>query len=101
MLHVIASIHINEGRMADALEIYQPFVPEVLAEKGCIMYCPTTDVETAVATQEKDGSIITVVEQWADMESFLAHLSAPHVLRFREQMKGILDRVSIKVLKAV
>ena len=83
------------------MKIYESFVPKVVAEAGCIMYCPTADVETEIPTQIKEENVITVIEKWQDPESFNAHLCAPHVLEFREDIKGIVEKVSIKVLKNI
>ena len=101
MIHVIASIHIKQGKLADIHKIYQSFVPKVKQEKGCFMYCPTADYETQIATQHKESHCITVIEQWQDLDCFHAHLNAPHVLAFRQDIQGIVEQVSIKVLEAI
>jgi len=31
--------------------------------------------------------------------AFVAHLNAPHVIEFRKQIKDIVEKVSVKVLK--
>ena len=100
MVHVIASITVQPNTLSDALAIYQSFAPQVHQEKGCLMYQPTIDIATQIGTQEKNANTITVIEKWQDMASFNAHLVAPHVLQFRENMKGIIDTISIKVLES-
>ena len=101
MIHVIASIFIKEGKLAEITKIYESFVPKVLAEEGCIMYCPTADFETEIPTQLKEKNIVTVIEKWEDLEAFHAHLNAPHSCEFREDIKDIVEKVSIKVLKNI
>ncbi len=101
MIHVIASIYIKEGKLSEIMKIYESFVPKVIAEKGCIMYCPTADFETKIPTQSKEKNIITVIEKWEDLESFNAHLCAPHSREFRKDIKEIVEKVSIKVLKNI
>ena len=98
MIHVIAYIRIRPGRMDAAREVYRDFVPKVNAEKGCIEYVPTTDLDTGLPRQELDGDVITVVEKWEDLDAFKAHLTAPHVLVYRENVKDIVEGVSIKIL---
>ena len=98
MIHVIASIEIDTGQIPAALEIYKGFVPQVLAEEGCIEYRPTVDIDAHVGTQVRDADVITVIEKWDSMAAFKAHLNAPHVLAYREATKGIVASVSIKVL---
>ena len=101
MIHVIASIYTKEGTLPEMVKIYESFVPKVMAEKGCIMYCPTADFETEIPTQLKEKDIITVIEKWEDLESFNAHLCAPHSCEFRKDIKDIVEKVSIKVLKNI
>ena len=99
MVHVIASIVIEEGKMPDVLKIYENFVPLVTAENGCIMYQPTLDMDTPIPTQVKDANVVTVIEKWENMAAFNAHLNAPHVIQFREDIEGIVSKVSIKILE--
>jgi len=85
--------------MAAVQEVYKGFAPQVLKEKGCLMYLPTVDYPTDIATQRQESNVITVIEKWDNMEAFHAHLNAPHVLQFREDVKGLVEKVSIKVLR--
>jgi len=99
MIHVIASIHVRKGKMSDLLGIYETFVPKVNKEPGCIMYLPTIDHPTDIATQVQAANIVTIIEKWESMAAFKAHLSAAHVAEFRENIIGVVEKVSIKVLK--
>lgn len=101
MIHVIASIVIEEGNMPDVLKIYENFVPLVTAEDGCIMYQPTVDVDTSIPSQVIDSNLITVIEKWENLAAFNSHLNAPHVIQFREDIKGKVSNVSIKVLENI
>ena len=98
MIHVIASIYIKDGRMPDVLKIYKGFTSKVNQEEGCLQYLPTLDHQTDIATQVQESNVVTVIETWEDMAVFKAHLNAPHVIQFREDIKGIVEKVSIKVL---
>ncbi len=99
MIHVIASIFVKENKMGQVLGIYERFAPKVNMEEGCLMYLPVLDYPTDIATQVKDKNILTVIEKWETMDAFRAHLNAPHVIRFREDIKGVVEKVLIKVLK--
>ncbi len=99
MIHVIASIYVKEGKMPEIQKIYEFFVPKVNNEDGCIMYLPTIDHQTDIPTQSKDVNMVTVIEKWESMQAFNSHLSASHVVEFRAQIKGIVEKVTIKVLK--
>lgn len=101
MIHVIADIEVHPGRMSELLEVYRDFVPQVRAEKGCLAYVPARDIDTDLPNQNSDPDRITVVECWADMDAFRAHLTAPHMLAYRERVKDIVAGVTVRVLDAV
>ncbi|MCD4802318.1 MAG: antibiotic biosynthesis monooxygenase [Anaerolineales bacterium] len=98
MINVIASIHIKEGRFSEFLEIFKSNVPNVLQEKGCRLYLPTTDVLSGFSSQELNSNVVTIIEKWDSLEDLKTHLSAPHMLAYKENVKDIVDRVSLKVL---
>jgi len=95
MINVIASIHIKEGRFSEFLEIFKSNVPNVLQEKGCRLYLPTTDVLSGFSSQELNNNVVTIIDSLEDLKT---HLSAPHMLAYKENVKDIVDRVSLKVL---
>jgi len=99
MITVIASIHIKQGRLSEFIEIFKSNVPNVLQEKGCIEYTPTIDAPTGLAPQELNENVVTIIEKWHSLEDLQAHLSAPHMLAYRESVEGIVDKVSLKVLR--
>ncbi len=101
MIHVIATIYIENKMMGEALKIYKTFTPLVNKEKGCLMYLPTLDHKTDIQTQKIEDSVITVIEKWENLERFKDHLVAPHVIRFRKRMKSIIKKVSVKILKNI
>jgi len=97
MIHVIASIIVRQDKMPDLLKIYETFIPKVNMESGCIMYSPTMDLKTDIVTQKQEANVVTVIEKWDNIAAFKEHLSAPHVIEFREDIKGVVDKVSIKI----
>jgi quinol monooxygenase YgiN len=98
MINVIASIHIKEGRLSEFIEIFKSNIPNVLEEKGCIEYVPTIDVPTGLPSQELNNHVVTIIERWGSLEDLQAHLSAPHMLAYKEKVKDFVDKVSLKVL---
>ncbi len=100
MINVIASISINEGCLAEFVEVFKANVPAVLEEVGCIEYVPTVDFESGISSQSVDGAVVTVIEKWNSLEDLKAHLEAPHMLVFRERVKGLVGGVSLKILEA-
>ena len=101
MIHVIASIHIKKGRVPEFIEIFKANIPAVLKEKGCLEYVPTTDVPSGLPPQELNGSVVTIVEKWESLEDLRVHLVAPHMLVYKEKVKDIVDKVTLKVLEKV
>ena len=99
MIHVIASIYIKEGRLSEFVEIFKLNIPNVLKEKGCIEYVPTVDVLTDLPPQELDDNVVTIIERWNSLDDLQAHLSAPHMLAYKENVKNLVDKVSLKILK--
>jgi len=99
MINVIATIVVKEGQVLKFIEIFKQNVPDVLKEQGCIAYAPTIDVPTGLPPQELNENAVTIIEQWASLEDLKAHLSAPHMLAYREKVKDLVKSMSVKVLK--
>jgi len=99
MINVIASIHIKESKLEEFIDIFKSNIPSVLKEKGCIEYVPTVDVPTGLPPQELNSNVITIIEKWDSLEDLKVHLSAPHMLEYREQTKDLVEKMSVKVLK--
>ena len=99
MIDVIASIRIKDGHADEFIEKFNRNVPNVLAEEGCIDYYPTVDADSGMAVQEKDAQVVTIVEKWESLEALQAHSKAPHMVRFRESVKDIVEGTTLKVLK--
>ena len=99
MIIVLASIKVKPGSCAEFIEIFKANVPNVLAEDGCIEYAPTVDIETALPPQQLDENIVTIVEKWDSVEALKAHLVAPHMLSYKEQVKDIVLDLGLKVLQ--
>jgi quinol monooxygenase YgiN len=99
MIHVIASIQVKEGRVAEFLEIFKANIPEVEREKGCIAYEPTVDIQTGLPPQEVNGNVVTIIEKWTSLDDLRAHLVAPHMLAYHEKVKDIVEKVALKVLE--
>ena len=99
MIHVIASIQVKPGSRSEFIEIFKSNVPDVKAEEGCIDYAPTVDINTDIPPQIMDENIVTILEKWESIEALKTHLTAPHMLSYREKVKDIVENVSIKVLQ--
>ncbi len=101
MINVIASIQIKEGQLSDFIGIFKSNIPTVLKEKGCIEYVPTIDVPTGFPPQELNPGGVTIIEKWDSLDNLMAHLSAPHMIEYKEKTKDLVEKMSVKVLKEV
>ena len=99
MIHVLASLQIKEGHVAEFIEIFKANIPNVLKEQGCIEYAPAIDVPTGLPPQALDKNLVTIVEKWESLDDLLAHLSAPHMLTYGERVKDIVVDKSLKILQ--
>jgi len=100
MIHVIATVNLVEGRRDEFLSIFHDLMPKVQAEDGCIEYAPAIDVDTGISIQNMNGAnVVTVIEKWESVDKLKAHLSAPHMLEYREQIQGLVTGVTLNVLK--
>lgn len=99
MIHVIATIQVKEGHMAEFVEIFKSNIPTVLKEEGCIAYTLTVDLLPGLPRQEVNENSATVIETWSGVEALQAHLSTPHMAAYRERAKGLVEKSSIKILK--
>ena len=99
MIHAIASITVKASEREAFLEIFKANVPKVLEEEGCVEYSATVDFPTEVAIQESDANVVTVVEKWETFAHLEAHFTAPHMLEYKAKVEGLVEDVSLKILK--
>ncbi len=99
MITVLASIYVKAGEMEKFLDILKANVPSVCAEDGCVSYVPMVDVASQLPSQELNENIVTIVEQWESIEALKAHLTTPHMLKYKDNVEAIVKQVTLKVLE--
>jgi quinol monooxygenase YgiN len=99
MITVLASIRVREGQRAAFLDIFNANVPKVRQESGCIEYFPAIDIDSGLPVQRLDENVVTIIEKWQSLEALGTHLSAPHMLEYKEKVKTLVEEVSLKVLQ--
>lgn len=99
MISVIASIRVKAGRRSAFLQIFKSNVPKVREEKGCIEYFPAVDADSGLPPQVLDENMVTIIEKWESLEALRDHLTAPHMLAYKEKVKDIVEAVSLKILQ--
>ena len=98
-IHVIASIRVKEGSLAEYVSLFKENVPNVLAEDGCVQYAPCVDASTGWKTQAVDPQRMMVVEKWETMDALQAHARAPHMIAFREKAGHLVEGVTVQVVE--
>ena len=101
MIHVIASIQIQEGLLSEFIEIFKSNIPQVLKEKGCIEYQPTVDLTTGLPPQALDPKVVTIIEKWESVAALQAHLASPHMISYSKKVKDMVENLTVKVLGTV
>jgi quinol monooxygenase YgiN len=99
MINVVATIRVKAGRRSEFLKMAKSVVPKVTEEKGCIQYVPTVDIDAGLPIQSLDENVVTMIEKWESLEALRDHLKAPHMQVYLQQIKDMVEGVSLKVLK--
>jgi quinol monooxygenase YgiN len=89
-----------EGKRDAFLKRVHALVPKVRAEEGCIEYGPTVDLPTGFKIQLPiRNNVVTFVEKWTDLKALEAHLAAPHMKEYREDVKDMVIGTKLQVLQ--
>ncbi len=100
MIHVLATININPGKRDEFVNIFKANVPNVLAEDGCIRYEPTIDFPSGFDRQPPlRGNTVVIIEAWESIDHLKAHLAAPHMATYREQVKDLVAGSELQILQ--
>ena len=100
MIHVIATVNLNPGTRDAFLEVFHNLVPKVHAEDGCIAYGPTVDLESGLDVQSPlRENVVVIIEQWESLDHLHAHLAAPHMAEYRQDVKDYVQNVAVQVLE--
>lgn len=102
MIHVIATVELNEGKREAFLGEFRQLMPQVHAEHGCLDYGPTIDLATGIPAQgDPRVNTVTIIERWADLPALEAHLQAAHMVEYRGRVKDFVKSVKLQVLQPV
>lgn len=98
MVIVLASITVKAGARDEFISAFKDNLPAVHAEDGCIEYFPAIDMDSGIPVQESSDTMVTICEKWESLAHLQAHLTAPHMLSYRERVKDLVENMSLKVL---
>ncbi len=100
MIHVLATIELAAGRRSEFLKEFHAIMPSVKNETGCLEYGPAVDTPTPIAAQmPARPDVVVVVEKWASLSALEKHLAAPHMLKYREKVKHLVQSVHLQILE--
>ena len=89
MLKVVAKGFFYEEKVDQALKLYEELVRETQKEVGCISYNLYQDVN--------DRSILTVLEEWENVECLENHIKTEHFSRIVPEISKL--RISAEINK--
>jgi len=100
MIYVIATIDVKPGKREAFLAEFHKLMTKVHAEKGCIEYGPAVDAKTDIKAQiPLRENVVTIMEKWESLAALKAHLAAPHMGEYRENVKDIVKGVILQILQ--
>ena len=99
MITVIASIQVDQAHLPSFLEIFKSNLTDVRNEPGCIEYYPALDIDAGLPPQTMEPNVVTVIEKWSSLEALQSHLTSPHMQTYRQKVQGMVDSMTLKVLK--
>ena len=98
MINVIAIITAKPGKRDEILKNFRANVPTVHAEKGCIEYGATVDIEGGPFAKFGPDTFV-VIEKWATMDDLKVHGGAEHMKAYAAKNKDLLANRAVHVLQ--
>jgi quinol monooxygenase YgiN len=98
MIHVVAIITAKPGKRDEVLRNFKANAPTVHAEKGCIEYGATVDIDGGAFAKFGPDTLV-IIEKWESMEDLKAHGSAEHMKVYAAKNKDLLANRVIHVLQ--
>jgi quinol monooxygenase YgiN len=99
MIHVIAILTAQPGKLAEVLAAFRENVPLVRGETGCIEYAAAVDTPDVGRLQTRLGpDSFAVIEKWESLEALQAHGQAPHMAAYGARVKDMMLSRVIHVL---
>lgn len=84
MIKVVAKHFVKEDKIDDVLYIAKELVAATVKEEGCIKYEMYQD--------EKDKSILTMIEEWESKEDLDKHMASEHFQRLVPLMGKCMEK---------
>jgi quinol monooxygenase YgiN len=98
MIHVIAQIELVPGSRKTFLAEFNQVVPKVRAEAGCIEYAAAVDSASDLERQHRDPNRVMIIEKWETLRQLQDHLTASHMLEYRERVGPMIRNAQLNIL---
>ena len=98
MIHVVAIITAKPGKRDEILKHARANLAAVRAEKGCVEYGPTVDVE-GLGNAKFGPDTFVVIERWETADDLKAHSVAPHMKEYAAKTKDLIASRAVHVLQ--
>lgn len=87
MVKVVAKSFVQEDKLNEVIELYKELVELTRKEKGCINY--------ELCQDEKDPTILTMIEEWESREALDEHMKSEHFTRIVPKLGEFRSKESI------
>lgn len=84
MVKVVAQNFVKEDKLDEAIKLYEELVALTRKETGCIKYEMYQD--------EKDSTILTMIEEWETREALDNHLNSEHFTRIVPMLGKLMSK---------
>ncbi|MAI73889.1 MAG: antibiotic biosynthesis monooxygenase [Rhodopirellula sp.] len=98
MIHVIAQIDLHPGSRKAFVVEFDQVVAKVRAEAGCIEYGAAVDAASDLERQHVDPDRVMIIEKWETLSHLQDHLTAPHMLEYRERVGEMILNAQLNIL---
>ena len=91
MIYVIATVTLKPGKADAFVAEAAPCIAGTRAEEGNVAY--------DLHRREGEANTVVFVEKWESRDCLKAHLSAPHMVSYREATKDMVADRTIEVIE--
>lgn len=102
MIHVIATIRAQDGKLDVLTDAFRKIVPAVLSKPGCIEYGLSVHLATDLAGQAAfDDQELIIVEKWSELAALKRHIADPAYRSSYAELWQWVSGASMQILKPI
>ncbi len=84
MIKVVAKHFVKEEKISEFLENAKKLIEATVKEQGCIKY--------ELFEDEKDSKVLTIIEEWEDMDALQRHSKSSHFTEIVPKMGEFMEK---------